>query len=99
MLPPALPQTHMLLLPLLPHPPRWPARSQEEAVAVSGWNWGRADLDGASLTFRVGVGSDKPAFHVPLPDVTQAQTGKDELVLEFPVDDTVAGGCDGGGLF
>lgn len=37
-------------------------------MGVAGWNWGKAELDGANLTFRVG---EKPAFHVPLPDVTQ----------------------------
>ncbi|GAB4821853.1 hypothetical protein N2152v2_008899 [Parachlorella kessleri] len=59
---------------------------KEEPVGVAGWNWGRAQLEGATLTFR--VGGDKTAFQVPLPDVTQAQQGKDEVMLEFPIDDT-----------
>lgn len=28
---------------------------------------------------------------LPLPDVSQAQQGREEVMLEFPIDDTVAG--------
>ncbi len=44
------------------------------------------------MVFRVG---GRPAFALPLPDVSQAQQGRDEVMLEFPLDDTVAGGGQG----
>ena len=41
------------------------------------------------MVFRVG---GRTAFAVPLPDVSQAQQGREEVMLEFPVDDSAAGG-------
>ena len=57
--------------------------------ACSGHNWGKLAVEGGSLAFRVG---GRPAFTLPLPDVSQAQQGREEVMLEFPIDDTVAGG-------
>ncbi len=57
----------------------------EEIVNVTGRTWGKADVEGPTLTFVVG---DRPAFRVPLQDVSQVQLGKDEVNLEFPIDDT-----------
>jgi structure-specific recognition protein 1 len=62
---------------------------KEEAMATSGHNWGRLQVEGSSMVFRIG---GKPAFTLPLPDVSQAQQGREEVMLEFPIDDTVAGG-------
>lgn len=59
----------------------------EASTALSGHNWGKVDVDGASAVFRVG---GKPAFVMPLPDVAQVQQGRDEVILQFPVDDTAA---------
>lgn len=54
----------------------------------SGHNWGKLAVDGSSLVFRIG---GRAGFAVPLPDVSQAQQGREEVMLEFPLDDTVAG--------
>lgn len=60
----------------------------EEPVATSGHNWGHLAVDGSTLVFKVG---GRAAFSVPLPDVSQAQQGREEVMLEFPLDDTSAG--------
>lgn len=61
---------------------------REAAVGVSGHNWGRVRVEGSSLVFEVG---GRPSFRVPLPDVAQVQQGREEVMLEFPIDDTLAG--------
>ncbi|RWR73504.1 Structure-specific recognition protein [Cinnamomum micranthum f. kanehirae] len=59
---------------------------EEKQLSVSGHNWGEVDLNGNMLTFMVG---SKQAFEVSLADVSQTQSqGKNEVVLEFHVDDT-----------
>lgn len=60
----------------------------EEAIATSGRTWGRAVTEGPNLSFLVG---ERPAFRVDLNDLSQVQHGKDEVILEFPVDDTATG--------
>lgn len=62
-----------------------PAKVAEVPASTSGHNWGRVSLQGSSLLFHVG---DSPALCIPLPDVGQAQLGRDDVLLEFPVDDT-----------
>ncbi|EFN54162.1 hypothetical protein CHLNCDRAFT_135578 [Chlorella variabilis] len=59
---------------------------KDEPLAASGHNWGRLAVDGGSMVFRVG---GRPAFSVPLPEVSQAQQVRDEVMLEFPMDDTL----------
>ena len=61
---------------------------EETQLAVSGHNWGNVEIDGASLIFKVG---DKPSFVIPLPDVAQVNQGRDEVLVQFPVDDTAVG--------
>jgi len=56
-----------------------------QELSTTGRNWGRVALNGSSLMFLV---DNKVMFEVPLPDVSQAQQAKDEVVLEFHVDDT-----------
>ncbi|KAL9981414.1 hypothetical protein ACROYT_G010115 [Oculina patagonica] len=53
---------------------------EEIELSVKGWNWGVAKFKGSSLSFEV---DEKPAFIVPLKDVSQATTGKNEVTLEF----------------
>lgn len=53
---------------------------EEIELSVKGWNWGVAKFKGSSLSFEV---DEKPAFVVPLKDVSQATTGKNEVTLEF----------------
>ncbi|KAL4426532.1 hypothetical protein ABPG77_008390 [Micractinium sp. CCAP 211/92] len=60
----------------------------DDPLATSGHNWGKLAVDGSSLVFRIG---GRAGFAVPLPDVSQAQQGREEVMLEFPLDDTVAG--------
>lgn len=56
-------------------------------LALSGHNWGEVRAEGAGLVFEVG---GAPAFRLPLTDVVQAQQVRDDLVLEFAVDDAAA---------
>ncbi|KAB5516341.1 hypothetical protein DKX38_026989 [Salix brachista] len=59
---------------------------EEKQLSVSGRNWGEVDLNGNMLTFLVG---SKQAFEVSLADVSQTQMqGKNDVILEFHVDDT-----------
>jgi len=56
----------------------------EVDMNVSGWNWGTPKFKGAVMSFEV---ADKPAFEIPLKDVSQAttgiNTGKNEVTIEF----------------
>ncbi|BDA45000.1 FACT complex subunit SSRP1 [Coccomyxa sp. Obi] len=61
---------------------------EEQALSISGRNWGNATVEEGTLVFRVG---QKPAFRIPLKDVGQVQLGREEVTLEFPVDDTAGG--------
>ncbi|KAJ9520912.1 hypothetical protein QJQ45_014103 [Haematococcus lacustris] len=62
----------------------WSMDVKTSALAVSGRNWGNVAINGKSLMFLV---DGKVALEVPLPDVAQAQQVKDDLMLEFHVDD------------
>lgn len=53
---------------------------EEIELSVKGWNWGTAKFKGSSLSFEV---DERPAFVVPLKEVSQATTGKNEVTLEF----------------
>lgn len=73
-------------------------RSTPPCRPCSGHNWGSLAVEGSSMVFRIG---GRPAFSLPLTDVAQAQQGRDDVMLEFPLDDTVAGagvcgGAEGG---
>uniref|UniRef100_A0A7S0WQ82 FACT complex subunit SSRP1 n=1 Tax=Chlamydomonas leiostraca TaxID=1034604 RepID=A0A7S0WQ82_9CHLO len=59
----------------------------DQPMATSGRNWGGVQIAGKSLKFVV---DGRVAFEVPLPDVAQAQQQKDDIMLEFHVDDTAA---------
>lgn len=52
----------------------------EKELSLKGWNWGTAKFNGAVLSFNVG---SKTAFEIPLNNVSQCNTGKNEVVLEF----------------
>eukprot|EP00882_Tetradesmus_deserticola_P011967 GHRQ01012666.1.p1 GENE.GHRQ01012666.1~~GHRQ01012666.1.p1 ORF type:complete len:645 (+),score=367.82 GHRQ01012666.1:668-2602(+) len=56
-----------------------------QELAISGRNWGDVELNASSLVYRV---DGKVMFELPLPEVSQAQQTKDEVLLEFHVDDT-----------
>lgn len=56
-------------------------------LAVKGWNWGKAAIDGNQLEFKVG---EKLAFDLPLTEVTNAVLStKDEIAIEFAQPETV----------
>ncbi|XP_063046680.1 FACT complex subunit SSRP1a [Engraulis encrasicolus] len=57
---------------------------QEKDMCVKGWNWGTAKFSGPLLSFDV---SDSPAFEIPLSNVSQCATGKNEVTLEFHQND------------
>ena len=52
----------------------------EKELSVKGWNWGRADFQGSTLSFEVG---SHTSFEIPLSNVSQCTTGKNEVTLEF----------------
>lgn len=52
----------------------------EKELAVKGWNWGSAKFNGSILSFDIGSLS---AFEIPLNNVSQCTTGKNEVTLEF----------------
>ncbi|KAL2077845.1 hypothetical protein ACEWY4_027349 [Coilia grayii] len=56
----------------------------EKDMCVKGWNWGTAKFAGPLLSFDV---SDSPAFEIPLSNVSQCATGKNEVTLEFHQND------------
>jgi len=53
---------------------------EEQELCVKGWNWGTPKFDGSMMSFEV---DNKPAFEIPLKDVSQATTGKNEVTIEF----------------
>ncbi|XP_069485098.1 FACT complex subunit SSRP1 isoform X1 [Ambystoma mexicanum] len=56
----------------------------EKDLCVKGWNWGTVRFGGQLLTFDIG---DQPAFEIPLGNVSQCATGKNEVTLEFHQND------------
>ncbi|XP_076148404.1 FACT complex subunit SSRP1a [Alosa pseudoharengus] len=56
----------------------------EKDMCVKGWNWGTAKFAGPLLSFDV---SESPAFEIPLSNVSQCATGKNEVTLEFHQND------------
>uniref|UniRef100_UPI00358EAF68 FACT complex subunit SSRP1 isoform X1 n=2 Tax=Myxine glutinosa TaxID=7769 RepID=UPI00358EAF68 len=59
----------------------------ERENCVKGWNWGTVNFSGQLMTFSVG---DQSAFEVPLGNVSQCTTGKNEVMLEFHQNDDAA---------
>ncbi|XP_046840265.1 FACT complex subunit SSRP1-like isoform X2 [Xenia sp. Carnegie-2017] len=53
---------------------------EEVELSVKGWNWGSPRFTDSVLSFDV---DNKPAFEIPLKDVSAATTGKNEVTLEF----------------
>nr|SVE74077.1 EOG090X02Z1 [Daphnia barbata] len=56
----------------------------EKELSVKGWNWGRAEFNGSTMSFEVG---NHTAFEIPLSNVSQCTTGKNEVTLEFHQND------------
>lgn len=56
----------------------------EKELSLKGWNWGTAKFNGSVLSFDVGTNT---AFEIPLHDVSQCTTGKNEVTLEFHQND------------
>nr|SVE80011.1 EOG090X02Z1 [Daphnia magna] len=56
----------------------------EKELSVKGWNWGRAEFSGSTMSFEVG---NHTAFEIPLSNVSQCTTGKNEVTLEFHQND------------
>lgn len=52
----------------------------EKELSLKGWNWGTAKFNGAVLSYNVGSNT---AFEIPLHYVSQCNTGKNEVTLEF----------------
>ena len=60
--------------------------AKEVALSTKGHNWGNMSFDESVLVFKDG---DKVAFTVPLSEVQQATLGRDEVMMQLPIDDTV----------
>ncbi|XP_043940113.1 FACT complex subunit SSRP1 [Protopterus annectens] len=56
----------------------------EKDMCVKGWNWGTVRFGGQLLSFDIG---ESAAFEVPLSNVSQCTTGKNEVTLEFHQND------------
>ncbi|XP_072279286.1 FACT complex subunit SSRP1 [Pyxicephalus adspersus] len=56
----------------------------EKDMCVKGWNWGAVRFGGQLLSFDIG---EQPAFELPLSNVSQCTTGKNEVTLEFHQND------------
>ncbi|XP_017879490.1 FACT complex subunit Ssrp1 [Ceratina calcarata] len=56
----------------------------EKELSLKGWNWGTARFNGSVLSFDVG---HHTAFEIPLYNVSQCNTGKNEVTLEFHQND------------
>ena len=52
----------------------------DRELSVKGWNWGTANFSGSILNFEI---SNADAFEIPLPNVQQCISGKNEITLEF----------------
>lgn len=52
----------------------------EKELALKGWNWGSAKFNGSILSFDI---ANLTAFEIPLNNVSQCTTGKNEVTLEF----------------
>lgn len=56
----------------------------EKELSLRGWNWGTVHFKGAVLNFDC---EKKTAFEIPLQNVSQCTTGKNEVTLEFHQND------------
>jgi structure-specific recognition protein 1 len=58
----------------------------EKELSLKGWNWGTAKFLGSALSFEMG---NLTAFEIPLNNVSQCTTGKNEVTLEYHQNDEV----------
>jgi structure-specific recognition protein 1 len=56
----------------------------EKELSMRGWNWGTVHFSGDVLSFNI---NEKSAFEIPLSNVSQCTTGKNEVTLEFHQND------------
>lgn len=56
----------------------------EKELSVKGWNWGTAKFVGSVLSFEIG---NLTGFEIPLHNVSQCTTGKNEVTVEFHQND------------
>lgn len=56
----------------------------EKELSLRGWNWGTVHFTGAVLSYDC---DKKTSFEIPLNNVSQCQTGKNEVTLEFHQND------------
>jgi len=56
----------------------------DRELSVKGWNWGTANFNGSVLNFEVGK---HDAFEIPLTYVNHCNTAKNEVTLEFALND------------
>ncbi|KAF4008691.1 hypothetical protein G4228_020478, partial [Cervus hanglu yarkandensis] len=61
----------------------------EKDLCVKGWNWGTVKFGGQLLSFDIG---DQPIFEIPLSNVSQCTTGKNEVTPESHQNDDASSG-------
>jgi len=59
---------------------------EKKDLSVRGWNWGVADFIGSTLDFKV---EGLTAFEVPLSNISHSQISKNEVTIEFHLNDDV----------
>jgi len=59
----------------------------DRELSVKGWNWGTANFNGSVLSFEVGK---HDAFDIPLTYVNHCNASKNEVTLEFALNDDAA---------
>ena len=67
----------------------WRTELEREDPSVRGWNYGKENFTDRTLTFSV---DNKPAFQIPLANVSTCTAGKNEAVVEFHQNDDCAVG-------
>jgi structure-specific recognition protein 1 len=55
-------------------------KCEDRDLCIKGWNWGTAKFKGKVLTFDI---SGNPCFELPLNQVSNCTTGKNEVIMEF----------------
>ena len=60
---------------------------EKKDVSVKGWNWGLVKFEGNALEFDI---DNKLAFEIPLNNVSHSTTAKNEVTIEFHMNDDAA---------
>jgi len=68
---------------------KWKQEIGQMDTAIKGWNYGETEVVGKNLQFKV---NGLPAFEIPLSNVSNCSTNKNEAIIEFHGNDDCAVG-------